>query len=368
MTHSNTMPHTDLFLGIDYHQHRLQVCILDPDGRVVVNRPLDNHWQAVVDLAGQHGRIRRAAIEACPGAADLAEQLVELAGWHVELAHPAYVAKLKRSPDKSDFSDARLLADLTRVGYLPRAWLPGRWTRQLRQLVRYRQQQVEAGRHAKLRIGALLREHRLRPADQVRRWTKAWLAWLEHDVKEQLPAAAAWVLERQVAQIAHAADEVRAAEAQLHEHTEQDVTTARLLDQPGIGPVTAWVLRAEVDRFDRFDSGKALARFCGLSPRNASSGERDAQAGLVDGCSRLLRATLVELGHRLIRTQPRWTKLAGRWRGAGKAGSVVAAAVANRYVRQLYYRMIEPGSPPSTSTAEDAAPHGQEEALAVLPR
>ncbi len=41
------------------------------------------------------------------------------------------------------------------------------------------------------------------------------------------------------------------------------------------------MLRAEIGRFDRFGSGKQLARFCGLSPRNASSGTRQADAGLV---------------------------------------------------------------------------------------
>ena len=30
---------------------------------------------------------------------------------------------MKKSPDKTNFSDAKLLADLVRVGYLPKVWL-----------------------------------------------------------------------------------------------------------------------------------------------------------------------------------------------------------------------------------------------------
>jgi len=352
MNHSNTMFSRDLFLGIDYHQHQLQVCILDARGQVLVNRQLPNNGPAILRLAAGHGRVRRAAIEACTGAADLVEQLVECAGWHVELAHPAYVAKLKRSPDKSDYSDARLLADLTRVGYLPRVWLASQWTRQLRQLVRYRQQQADARRHAKLRITALLREHRLTSPAKLRRWTRLWRMWLEQEAKAQLPEAVAWVLERQLAQIAHAQAELHAAEQQLMHHVQQDATTAKLLTQPGVGPVTAWVLRAEVDRFERFDSGKALARFCGLSPRNTASGQRDAQAGLIEACSPLLRATLIELGHRLMRTEPRWRTLGLRLKAAGKAGSLAAAAVANRYVRQLYHQMVQPAADASSPADE----------------
>jgi hypothetical protein len=52
----------------------------------------------------------------------------------VSLGHPAYIARMKSSPDKTDFSDGRLLADLTRVGYLPCVWLAPQSIRELRQL------------------------------------------------------------------------------------------------------------------------------------------------------------------------------------------------------------------------------------------
>ena len=107
----------------------------------------------------------------------------------------------------------------------------------------------------------------------------------------------------------------------------------------GVGLVTACTLRASVGRFDRFNSGKQLARFCGLSPRNASSGQRQADAGLVHGCDRRLRSTLIELSHRLMRQQGPWRKMSLRMRAAGKPGSLVAAAVANHWVRKLYHEM-----------------------------
>jgi len=37
-----------------------------------------------------------------------------------------------QSPDKTDFSDARVLADLERVGYLPRVWIAPQQLRELR--------------------------------------------------------------------------------------------------------------------------------------------------------------------------------------------------------------------------------------------
>ena len=54
---------------------------------------------------------------------------------------------------------------------------------------------------------------------------------------------------------------------------------------------------------------------------------------------------MIELAHRLTRKTPRWRQLKARLRAAGKPGSVAAAAVANRWVRQLYYRMTDQQRP-----------------------
>ena len=99
-------------------------------------------------------------------------------------------------------------------------------------------------------------------------------------------------------------------------------------------------MRAEIGRFDRFRSGKQLARFCGLTPRNASSGQRQADAGLIRAGNPQLRATLIEAAQRLRRTDPRWQDFSERLTAAGKSGSVATAAVANRWIRWLYHQMV----------------------------
>ena len=52
-----------------------------------------------------------------------------------------------------------------------------------------------------------------------------------------------------------------------------------------------------------------------------------------------LRAALIELAHRLIRYEVRWSRLGRKLKAAGKPGSVAAAAVANRFVRRLHHTM-----------------------------
>ncbi len=109
-----------VYVGLDYHQSSVQVCVLDRDGAVLGNRSCANQRGAIQKRAERYGKIAGVAIESCSGAADLAEELVGHAGWPVHLAHPGYGNRMKQNPDKTDYTDARMLADLERVGYLPR--------------------------------------------------------------------------------------------------------------------------------------------------------------------------------------------------------------------------------------------------------
>lgn len=118
------------------------------------------------------------ALERCCGAADLAEELAAGPGWAVTLAHPGYVARMKHNPDKSDYSDARMLAELCRAGFIPSVWLAPAAIRELRTLVRLRADLVQRGRAIKTRILGVLRAQRVVEPAKPGRWTKGWIAWL----------------------------------------------------------------------------------------------------------------------------------------------------------------------------------------------
>ena len=331
------MSSVPVFVGIDYHQDSVQVCVLDSSGKRLSNRSVGNDAAIVAEAAARHGRPVRVAIEACCGAANMAEELATTASLPVELAHPGYVARMKRSPDKTDLQDAELLADLARVNYLPTVWLAPESTRQLRRLVRHRAQLVRRRRDVKLRIRGLLRENRVR-CSHARAWTKAWIGWLQEEAA--LADSDRWIVEDHLAEIVSLAERIAAVEARIRVAVADDPIVERLLAQDGVGLVTAVTMRAEIGRFDRFTTGKQLARFCGVTPRNASSGARQADAGLVPAGNPELRMVLIELAQRLVSRIPgRWAELAQGMLRRGKPKNVVVAAVANRWVRWLHHEL-----------------------------
>lgn len=344
-----------VFVGLDYHQLSVQVCVMDREGRILSNRSCENQVHAISDAAGAYGSVSGVAIEACPGAADLAEKMVALTGWTVHLSHPGYVSRMRQNPDKHDWGDARLLADLERVGYLPRVWLAPSAIRELRRLVAYRRQVTRQRRNIKLQIGALLREER-QIYRSGRGWTRKWKAWLTQEA--QLSEQGRWVIERQMERLAGVHKEIQLIEDRLTALTRTDPLVQALLEQDGIGPVTAWMLRACIGRFDRFRTGKQLARFCGLTPRNASSGERQADAGLIQAGNGDLRATIIEAAQRLIRSKTHWGHYGRGLIERGKPYSVAVAAVGNRWMRWLFHQMLPAPSGPVPKvgpTCESAA-------------
>lgn len=58
-----------VFVGLDYHQRSVEVCVEDGAGRVLGNRACDNEAGRIGAFVERFGQPVRAAIEACTGAA-----------------------------------------------------------------------------------------------------------------------------------------------------------------------------------------------------------------------------------------------------------------------------------------------------------
>lgn len=329
------------YVGLDYHDDTIRVCVMDQDGVELVNRNVGNRVKEVVVIVEAQGvSVAGVAIEACCGSADFAARLMDATGWTVRLSHPAGVRKLKTGPNKTDHGDAWHLANLLRVGYLPEVWLADEATRQLRRLVRYRAGLVKQRKDIKLRIRALLREERVANHGGLRPWTKPWLSWLK---VATLGEQSRWVLDRELERLAQAEQDLLAVETRMKDATQGDAVVEKLQQQPGIGIVTAVVLRAVIGRFDRFRSGKQLSCYCGVAPCNASSGKRQADAGLMENGNDILRPLLIQLAKRLPRHEERWRELR-RSLLITKGANVTSAAIANRWLRRLYHEMVPVGA------------------------
>jgi len=326
-------------VGIDYHEKSLQVCITSPLGEVIYSKGCDNDVRQVAALLDRYAPVSSVVAEACTGSANFLDEVHRVTGHKVKLCHPGYVQRMKNNPDKTDYSDGLLLSDLNRVGYLPEVWLAPEPIRDMRALVRYRQQMVQRGKDTKLRIRAMLRHYRIKVPEKMSPWSKRGIAWLSA-IKE-LPRHSAWILREHLEELQRCAAKLKLLQKRFGEVAVGDSMIKQLMLLDGIGLVTAVVIRAEIGWFSRFRTGKQLARFCGASPRNASSGTKQADAGLIKAGNPILKTAIIEAAHRIKRYDKYWHEFAQKLRKAGKKPSVIAAAVANRWLRRLHYTMCK---------------------------
>lgn len=334
------MENVPVFVGLDYHSSAVQVCVVDAAGVVLVNRRCANNVEPIAAAIGPGRSVTRAAIESCCGAADLAEALIEQQRWPLSLAHPGYVARMKHNPDKTDLSDARMLAELARAGLIPRVWLPPEPVRELRLLVRLRADLAGQKRAVKTRVLAVLRQQRITEPGGVGRWCARWLAWLK-DAACPLSGQGRFTVGVYLEELRALTSRIGLVEGRLREATAGDTVVEKLLSVKGIGEVTAWTMRALIGRFDRFATGKQLARFCAVTPCNASSGTRVADAGMIKAGDPQLKSVVIEAAQRLRRYEPRWRELSASMAARGKPASVIIGAVANRWLRGLHHAMKE---------------------------
>jgi len=107
-----------------------------------------------------------------------AADVIAQAGGRVHLAHPLGVAGFENRRVKNDGVDARLLADLLRMGRLPESWIPPESVRHQRELVRYRRKLSQLRAGLKAQVHAVLgKEGLLPPLNHL--WGPGGNVWLD---------------------------------------------------------------------------------------------------------------------------------------------------------------------------------------------
>src|SRR5712691_13125831 len=146
-----------LYAGLDLSRKRLDVCLLDDDGHLVVETaapPDSDGLRSLVERLRPLGSVC-AAVESMNGARFVHDQL-ELLGWQVEIADAQKVKGLAPLACKTDRIDAGVLAELCRRDLVPAIWLPDPRVRAERERARFRLHLVQHRVALKNRVHAAL--------------------------------------------------------------------------------------------------------------------------------------------------------------------------------------------------------------------
>jgi transposase len=281
-------------IGLDVAKNVFQVHGVEAHGRVVVQRRLRRR-----EVLPFFARLPPTliGIEACGSAHYWARELRAL-GHEVRLMPPAYV-KPYRKRNKTDARDAEAICEAVRrpsMRFVPIKTVEQQAARGLHRardlLVRQRTQISNAVRGLCAEFGVVTREGL---AGLGRLF--AIIDSNEAPIPEPLRSALAglarqWgVLDASIREL----DERIAREARANP------TACRLMEVPGIGPITAHALVASVADPGVFASARDFAAWIGLTPRQNSSGDKHSSGAITSAGDGTLRRLLVLGAASLVR-------------------------------------------------------------------
>jgi transposase len=324
-------------IGLDIAKSVFQVHGVDGAGAVVIRKRIGRSkvLEFFADLPPC-----LIGIEACATAHHWGRELQAL-GHTVRLMPPSYVkAYLKRS--KNDANDAAAICEaVTRpsMRFVPiktkeqQAALMLHRTRQL--LVRQRTMLSNAIRGHLGELGIV--------SAKGRNGTGELLGIIADVADNRVPSAARGMLDVLARQYIAIGAEIGSIEKSILAWHRACEASRRLEEIPGIGPIVATALVAEIGDWKAFSSGRSLAAWIGLVPKQHSTGGKDKLGSITKQGNRYLRWLLVTGALAVIRYAQKHGTKKRPWLGRlmeRRPTKVAAVALANKIARMAWAIMV----------------------------
>jgi transposase len=323
-------------IGLDLGKSVFQVHGIDAGGAVVVQRRLTRS-KLLAFFAKQPACL--VGMEACAAAHHWGRELRKL-GHKVRLMPPRYVKPyVKRQ--KNDAADAEAICEaVTRptMRFVEIKTCEQQGTLVLHRvrlmLIRQRTQLSNAIRGHIAEYGLV--------APVGRNGLQRLITILDTLDDDRVPAVARAALMLLVTQLGLLNDQILENDRSVRASARSTEVGIRLMEVPGVGPVLASAIVAAVPDPAAFETGRDLAAWIGLVPRQNSSGGKEKLGGITKQGDRYLRQLLVVGALAVIRyaqrhgTKRPWlVKLLAR-----RSPKIAAVALANKMARMIWAMMM----------------------------
>ena len=324
-------------IGLDLAKSVFQVHGADAAGHPVLRKKL-HRSQLLGFFAGQEPCL--VAMEACGGAHHFAREIQAL-GHAVRLIPPQYVKPFVKT-NKNDAADAEAICEAAQRPTMRFAPLKSREqqavlmihrTRDL--LVRQRTQLINALRGHLAEFGIVVAQGRCNIGRLI--------DIVEDEADERLPALARNVLRTFAAQLRHTDAQIADLERKLKDWHQGNEASRRLTAIPGVGIITATALVATIGDASQFSSGRQLAAWLGIVPKQNSSGGKERLGRISKHGDGYIRRLLVHGARASLRWSRKDKDKRSPWLEAMLARrptNVVLVAMANKNARIIWAMLV----------------------------
>ena len=322
-----------LYCGIDLHANNSVVAVLDENDHTVYEKRLPNNLETIIGvLRPYQADLAGCVVESTYNWYWLVDGLME-AGFPVHLAHTGAMPQYAGLKYTNDFSDARHLAHLLRLGILPTGYIYPKEERALRDLLRRRLLLVRQKTLHHMSLQSLIARYsgqRLTANEIKKLETKQIAAYLDAPILlgGQITHQARCWLDEAITRI----------ERELQKHIQPREDYQLLQSIPGVGPALGTTIVLETGTIQRFPKPGNYASYARcVKSEKISNGKYKGQGNKKNGNKYLAWAFMEAAHYGAI-----WNPQIKRYyqRKQAKAHILVAKkAVANKLARACYHML-----------------------------
>ncbi|MEO0123376.1 MAG: IS110 family transposase [candidate division WOR-3 bacterium] len=292
------------YLGVDAHKKYSVVAVATEDGTFKTIVRIANTVEEVHKLftSLENNSTYQVVLEAGRNwgvVYDLFESMPQVE--KVLLANPVKVKAIAHAHLKTDTVDAKTLAHLLRVNYIPEVYVPAKEIRVKKYLLRHRTFLVNTSTRIKNRIHILLERNHIPLPSVTDLFGRLGRRFLESVV---LPGEESLLLKQHLQLLQYVESLLKDLREVIKDDLFQDERVRLLQTIPGIGEVFAPLIALEIDDINRFKSYRHFWSYCGLVPSIYASGGRIYHGHLIKGCNKWLKWAFIEAVYPATRSSP----------------------------------------------------------------
>jgi len=275
-------------------------------------------------------------IEACGGAHHWGRELTKL-GHQVVLLNAKYVKSFVVG-NKNDFNDAQAIFDAVSRPNKRTVAVKTIDQQDVQLVHNIRQELIETRTALVNQIRGLLSERGIVIPQGISHVRKELPSILE-DAENNLTALSRELFAEQYEKLKTLDDDIKAQDARISRLCSQNERSKRFLEVPGVGPITATIVAADIGDGKGYASSRDYAASLGVVPKQHSSGGKQVYLGISKRGNRYIRTMLIHGARAVLKNIKDKTDKLSLWlkslierRGFNKA----AVALANKNARILW--------------------------------
>ncbi len=278
---------SNITVGLDIAKNVFHAVVMDNRGNVKtrklirrsqVSKYFANHEAATV------------VIEAC-GSSNYWARVIQKLGHEVKLIPPQHVVAYRRK-GKNDYNDAEAIAEASQRPNMTFVPIKTIAQQELQSLLRVRERKISDRTRIANQIQGLAAEFGV-ALNKGKTAISKHLPMALEDIENELTPSMRGLLSELRGEYLQIDDAIKWLDKKISSITANNEVCKRALTVPGIGPINAATIYASIGNGQYFKNGRHFAAWCGLVPKQNSTGGKNNLGGITKRGNSQIRQLLV---------------------------------------------------------------------------